>query len=147
LKELRKIGKRFSNVITAKSFRGVTQLKIQNFLKVRLLVSNNETKTVITAATNVRKGSHVPFAKVGAKIGDGRVIERRSFEHIVSEGILCSYSELGLEPEFLSNEERNGIFILPYDTPLFKSFEDIFPVEDTYLDFSLCQIEQMLLMS
>ncbi len=130
------VEKKFDKVITAKVL-DVTSISGTKLFKVNLLVSENETKTVITAATNVKKEDIVPYAMVGAKISDGRVIVEKYFGDILSQGMLCSYNELGLESEFLSNQEKNGILILPEDTPLFKNFESVFPVEDFYLEFSL----------
>lgn len=60
----------------------------------------------ITAATNVQKGDLVPIVKAPGKLPTGQEIERTEFKGEVSEGMLCSRQELGLE------EKSSGIWIL-----------------------------------
>ena len=129
------INKQFDGVITAKVLE-VTPLSNEKDFLVKI-----DTKegifNVVTGATNVKVNDVVPFARPNAKIKDGRVILEKTFGDVVSVGMLCSYDELGIESDLLSNDEKTGIFILPEGTPIGVPLEDVFPLEDTLLELSL----------
>ncbi|MDK2886892.1 MAG: phenylalanyl-tRNA synthetase beta chain [Thermosipho sp. (in: thermotogales)] len=56
----------------------------------------NEIKTIVTGDLTVKEGDIVPLALEGAKLGD-LVITPRKMRGILSEGMMCSLEELGLE--------------------------------------------------
>lgn len=65
--------------------------------------------TIVTGAPNVTEGALVPVAKPGAKLPDGRVIERAELRGVMSEGMLCSEVEVGV------GDDASGIWLLPPD--------------------------------
>ncbi len=65
--------------------------------------------TIVTGAPNVTEGALVPVAKPGAKLPDGRVIERAELRGVMSEGMLCSEVEMGV------GDDASGIWLLPPD--------------------------------
>ncbi len=131
-------------VKTEKKFENVITVRVENLSPIsgtklfELDAFTGERKYhVITAATNIKNGDVVPFVVPHGKIANGLEITSRDFNGKKSEGMLCSYKELGLDGEILSSEEKEGILVLPGDTPLGEPFEKLFPVEDTFLSFSL----------
>ena len=52
---------------------------------------------MVCGAANVTAGVRYPFARVGTTLPGGLVLERRKIRGEVSEGMLCSARELGLE--------------------------------------------------
>ncbi|SHH47752.1 phenylalanine--tRNA ligase subunit beta [Thermosipho atlanticus] len=56
----------------------------------------NEIKTIVTGDLSVKEGDIVPLALEGARLGD-LVITPRKMRGILSEGMMCSLEELGLE--------------------------------------------------
>ncbi|MDR3563158.1 MAG: phenylalanine--tRNA ligase subunit beta, partial [Negativicutes bacterium] len=74
--------------------------------------------TVVTGATNVRRGDIVPVALVGAKLPTGMEIQAADFRGVQSQGMLCSTEELNLDNKIVPPEAREGIYILPADTPV-----------------------------
>ncbi|WP_111748633.1 phenylalanine--tRNA ligase subunit beta [Salinisphaera orenii] len=70
------------------------------------------TREVVCAAPNVVADMRVPYATVGATLGDGRVIEHTQIGGIASAGMLCSAAELGL------GADDTGLWRLPNDAPL-----------------------------
>ncbi len=84
--------------------------------------------TVVTAATNVRPGDHVPVALAGGALPTGPV-EARAFDGVVSEGMLCSGAELGL------SDDRGGIYILEPTAPVGMALADY--LGDVVLDLDL----------
>lgn len=73
---------------------------------------------IVCGANNVRVGIKVVVAQIGSKLGNGLTIESREILGIISNGMICSFSELGLNPEVLSQEDLNGIIYLPDDAPV-----------------------------
>jgi len=73
---------------------------------------NGEHFRVVCGASNVALGLRVPFAPVGTSFPDGLTLTPKKIRGVVSEGMLCSKAELGLE------KESEGLFELPADTKL-----------------------------
>jgi phenylalanyl-tRNA synthetase beta chain len=65
---------------------------------------------VVCGAKNMVEGDHVALSKIGAKLPNGIEIRKAKIRGEVSEGMLCSETELRLA------EESDGILILPRDT-------------------------------
>src|ERR1700682_5449472 len=65
---------------------------------------------VVCGAPNIRQGDKVPLAKVGAKVGDLLIAEKKAMGYL-SQGMLCSPRELGI------GNDHSGIYILDADTP------------------------------
>jgi len=106
-------------------------------LKKMIIDTGTENIQIVTATTNLKNGDIVPVAPPYSKIEGGVEILSKNFEGIASNGMLCSYSELGLDPEILSSEEKEGIFVFPADTPVGEKIENILPIDDDYLELSL----------
>lgn len=73
---------------------------------------------IICGASNVRVGIKVVVAQIGSKLANGLLINEREILGVISHGMICSLSELGLNPEVLSQEELDGIVYLPDNTPV-----------------------------
>ena len=54
---------------------------------------------VVCGAANVRPGVKVPFARVGAVLGDDLKVQRANIRGVESSGMLCGADELGLSDE------------------------------------------------
>ncbi len=96
-----------------------------------------ETITIVTGAQNVAEGQVVPVAMIGAHLPNGLKIAKGKLRGVVSMGMLCSAGELKLDLEKLTEEEKNGIYILPADTPVGAPIKDILGMDDVVLEFEL----------
>jgi phenylalanyl-tRNA synthetase beta chain len=67
--------------------------------------------SVVCGASNIKLHDKVPLARLGARVGDTVIAEKMAMG-VLSQGMLCSPRELGL------NDDHSGIYILPKDTPL-----------------------------
>ena len=85
--------------------------------------------TVLTGASNVAAGQHVPVAVPGAVLPGGRRIEVTRMAGRESQGMLCSGDELGL------TTDADGILILPADAPVGVAMTDLFG--DVVLDIDV----------
>ncbi len=145
--ELTLLGLEVEEVVKVKhDFENVVTARVENLEKIpqsklfKLLANTGREKLqVVTAATNLHSGDVVPLALPNSKISGGRKIETRFFSkvNLRSYGMLCSYEELGLDKELLSNKEREGIFVFPEGTPVGDPVEDVLPIDDEFIDLSL----------
>lgn len=92
---------------------------------------------IVTGATNVKEGQIVPVAMIGAKLPSGVKISKGKLRGVASNGMLCSASELKLDLDKLTEEEKDGIYILPADTKIGLDVKDVLGLDDVILEFEL----------
>lgn len=68
-----------------------------------------KTKEVVCGAPNVRPGLKVPYAPIGTTLPNGMTLEPKKIRGILSDGMLCSETELGL------GEGKSGLMELRSD--------------------------------
>ena len=79
--------------------------------------ADKEPIPVVTGAPNVEAGQMVPFAEVGTTLPNGMKIEEIELRGQLSQGMICSKDELGLQ-----EERAAGIMVLEESAPLGASF-------------------------
>jgi len=87
---------------------------------------------VVCGAPNIIEEARVPIALPGAQLPEA-LIEAREFEGFISEGMLCSRQELGLEKELLPLGEK-GIAILPEESEVGVNLASLLALPDTVLE-------------
>ncbi len=83
---------------------------------------------VVCGAPDVRPGSHYPFAPVGARLPGGFKIGKRKIRGQVSQGMLCSESELEL------GDDHAGIMLLEGEFEAGAPFAPVAGLDDHRLD-------------
>ncbi|MBR5031580.1 MAG: phenylalanine--tRNA ligase subunit beta [Clostridia bacterium] len=92
---------------------------------------------IVTGAQNVREGDLVPVCLDGAKLPGGKTIKTGKLRGVLSEGMLCSISELGLTLHDFPYAIEDGIFILKEDCKPGDDIRDVLMLRDTLVDFEL----------
>jgi phenylalanyl-tRNA synthetase beta chain len=82
---------------------------------------------IVCGAPNVSKGQIVPAATVGASLPNGLKIHKAKIRGVLSEGMVCSKAELGLE------EKSDGIWVLPENLSLGKPVGQALKLETDYI--------------
>lgn len=100
-------------------------------------LGEGEPVQIVCGAPNVREGQKVPVAKIGALLPGGVKIKKAKLRGEVSEGMICSARELGIDDRYLSEEERIGILVLPEDAPVGEDAIRYLGLDDTVLELSL----------
>ncbi len=100
-------------------------------------VGESELIQIITGAQNVAEGQVVPVAMVGAHLPNGLHIKKGKLRGLPSNGMLCSAEELKMDLTKLTDEEKDGIYILPADTPVGVPAKDVLGLDDVVLEFEL----------
>ena len=86
---------------------------------------------VVCGAANVRAGLKVPFARVGAVIGDDFKIKQAKLRGVESNGMLCGADELGL------SDERDGLMELPDFFVTGSDFAELMSLPDEVVEVDL----------
>lgn len=86
---------------------------------------------IVCGAPNCRKGLKVACAVEGAVLPGNFKIKKTKLRGQPSEGMLCSYSELGIK------EDHSGIIELPADAPIGTDFREYLNLNDVAIEISL----------
>ncbi|MDE7433816.1 MAG: hypothetical protein K2M43_01580, partial [Mycoplasmoidaceae bacterium] len=93
--------------------------------------------TIVCGASNLVEQKYVIVALQDAKMVDGREIQYKELRGVLSQGMICAYSELTEQIEFLSESENKNIILLDDakigDTEIAKYIN----FDDTIYDLSL----------
>lgn len=92
---------------------------------------------IVCGAKNVDAGQKVPVALVGAKLPGGLDIKKAKLRGVVSQGMICSAKELGLNDKLLPKEQQEGILVLPADSTVGSPIAKLLHLDDQVLDFDL----------
>ena len=86
---------------------------------------------IVCGAPNCRKGLKVAVATVGAVLPGDFKIKAAKLRGEPSEGMLCSFSELGI------SDDHNGIIELPADAPVGCDIRDYLKLDDNTIEISV----------
>lgn len=129
-------GKEIKNVIIGQIVEIKKHPNADRLLLTKTIVNNKELQ-IITGATNIKENDKVPVAIHGARIAGGQKIKKSKLRGILSEGMLCSAEELGIDDNGLPEDVKNGILILPEDAPIGCDIKEYLDLEDIVIDFEI----------
>jgi len=99
-------------------------------------VGKEELLQIVTGAQNVNKGDLVPVALNGSTLPGGIKIKTGKLRGVVSEGMLCSFKELGLTQNDCPDAYEDGIWILNEGTPG-QDMKELCGLNDYVVDFEI----------
>jgi phenylalanyl-tRNA synthetase beta chain len=100
-------------------------------------VGEDEPVQIVCGAPNVDKGQKVAVAKVGAVLPDNFKIKKAKLRGEVSQGMICSAQELGIEDRLVATEFKEGIMILPDQLEVGSSALEQLDLDDHVLELDL----------
>ncbi|WP_096387509.1 phenylalanine--tRNA ligase subunit beta [Hafnia sp. CBA7124] len=86
---------------------------------------------IVCGAPNCRKGLKVAVATIGAVLPGDFKIKAAKLRGEPSEGMLCSFSELGI------SEDHDGIIELPVDAPIGTDIREYLKLNDNAIEISV----------
>lgn len=100
-------------------------------LRICTVSSGQESWTVVCGAENARAGLKAPLAMIDAMLPNDFKIRESKLRGVLSQGMLCSASELGLAAE------SKGLLELPHDAPVGKDLREYLELNDRVIEVSL----------
>lgn len=100
-------------------------------------VGEEEHVQIVCGAPNVDEGQHVIVVKVGGRLPGGVKIKRAKLRGEVSEGMICSLQEIGIDQNVLPKKYADGIYVFSNEpTPGNDALEALL-LDDQVMDFDL----------
>lgn len=100
-------------------------------LRVCQVSNGSETFQVVCGAPNARPGIKVPFAMIGAELGDDFKIKKAKLRGVESFGMLCSASELKI------SDDHSGLMELAADAPVGTDIREYLGLDDVVIEIGL----------
>ncbi len=131
VEDVRRQDQGFEKVITVQIINKQKHPEADRLSLCTVNPGSGEYLEIVCGAQNMKIGDIVCLAQIGALLPNGLKIEKSKIRGVVSNGMLCSETELGLK------KESDGILILPEKTPLGWKLSDVFGLDDTVLEIKL----------
>lgn len=121
----------FHRVVVAEVLAAIPHSKADRLSVCDVSVGSGVRYQVVCGASNVRAGLKVAMALPGAELPGGFVIKETKLRGELSQGMLCSASELGLD------DRSEGILELPADAPLGTDLQAYMMLNDVTMEIDL----------
>lgn len=142
-------GSEIQRVVVAKCLSVKRHENSDHLFVCSLDIGKEEPIQIVTGAQNMRVGAYVPAALDGSLIAGGRTIKAGKLRGEISDGMMCSFEELGLDCNDYEGGNNDGIMIIQ-DLGEFKHLTeeelgkmvgmDIIPAlgaDETVIDFEI----------
>ena len=100
-------------------------------------LANGQISQIVCGAPNVREGVKVIVALPGAVLPGDFKIKPSKVRGVESNGMLCSFQELGIEDKYVEEEFKNGIYLLDEDAPIGEDPIKYLGLDDYVFDLHL----------
>ncbi|MFZ9596105.1 MAG: phenylalanine--tRNA ligase subunit beta [Bdellovibrionia bacterium] len=121
----------FEHVVTAQVLEKTQHPQADRLSVCQVSFGQAAPLEIVCGAQNFKAGDRVCLAQVGAHLPNGMKISAGKIRGVLSQGMLCSEEELGLQ------EKSEGILVLPADTPLGVPLAQWLGRDDTILTFKI----------
>ncbi len=121
----------FSGVVVCEIVAAEPHPNADKLRVCKVSTGGDELVQVVCGAPNARVGIKVPFAQVGAVLGEDFKIKKAKLRQVESFGMLCSASELEL------SEDHDGIMELADDAPLGIDLREYLQLNDKIIEVDL----------
>ena len=130
-------GSEISNVVVGKILSVVPHENSDHLVVCQVDVGRDEPVQIVTGASNVNAGDIVPAALDGSTLPGGIKIKKGKLRGVVSNGMLCSLGELGLDKRDFPYAIEDGIFIMQEDCQIGQDIQSAIGLNDTSVEFEI----------
>ncbi len=121
----------FEKVVVAEVLNTIPHPQADKLTLCDVSIGDAATYKIVCGARNVRQGLKVALALPGANLPGGISIKETKLRGELSQGMLCSTTELGMD------ESSEGILELPNDAPLGEDLRNYLSLDDHIIDIDL----------
>lgn len=121
----------FSGVVVGEVVECAQHPDADKLRVTKVNVGGDRLLDIVCGAPNCRQGLKVACAVEGALLPGDFKIKKTKLRGQPSEGMLCSFSELGIK------DDHNGIIELPADAPIGQDFRQYLQLDDKAIEISL----------
>ena len=134
---IERLGEDIENVVAGR-INSVTPHPDSDHLVICIVdVGGEKPLQIVTGAQNVNIGDLVPVALDGSTLPGGKEIRTGKLRGELSEGMLCSLGELGLEQRDFPYAIEDGIFILEEDCVPGDDIREVCGLNDSVVEFEI----------
>lgn len=129
--DVEKVAGDFSGVVVGRVVECKQHPNADKLRVTKVDIGKPELLDIVCGAPNCRQGLTVACATIGAVLPGDFKIKAAKLRGEPSEGMLCSYSELGI------SEDHSGIIELPDDAPLGQDIREYLNLNDVMIEISV----------
>ena len=147
LETCEEVGTDMEKVVVGKIVKIEKHPDADKLVVCQLDIGAEEPVQIVTGAPNVFVGAYVPVALHGSRIPGplhgqpkqegGVKITKGKLRGVMSNGMLCSFGELGFEDKVVPVNQRDGIWILDGEYPVGADFAEALQLKDSIIDFEI----------
>lgn len=132
-----KLGDNIDNIVVGKII-DIYRHENSNKLWITKVDLGNEIVQIVTAAQNLKQFDYVPVAKVNSTLSDNTKIKEAKLAGEISQGMFCSYKELGYPDSVIPKEYKDGVLrIIDENIVLGTDIRKILDLDDTVVEFEI----------
>lgn len=129
--DVKSVAGQFQGVVVGEVVECVQHPNADKLRLTKVNIGTEQLLNIVCGAPNCRQGLKVAVATIGAVLPDNFKIKATKLRGELSEGMLCSYSELGI------SDDHTGIIELPQDAPIGTDIRNYLQLDDHIFDVSL----------
>lgn len=132
-----KLGDNIDNIVVGKII-DIYRHENSNKLWITKVDLGNEIVQIVTAAQNLKQFDYVPVAKVNSTLSDNTKIKEAKLAGEISQGMFCSYKELGYPDSVIPKEYKDGVLrIIDENIVLGTDIREVLDLDDTVVEFEI----------
>lgn len=132
-----KLGDNIDNIVVGKIIN-IYRHENSNKLWITKVDLGNEIVQIVTAAQNLKQFDYVPVAKINSTLSDNTKIKEAKLAGEISQGMFCSYKELGYPDSVIPKEYKDGVLrIIDENIVLGTDIREILDLDDTVVEFEI----------
>lgn len=134
------LGQGIANVVTGKILQVEPHPDSDHLMICQLAVGQDEPVQIVTGAPNITPdtvGQICPVALHNSTLPGGVKITKGKLRGVVSNGMMCSFQELGIEHGVVPYACENGILLLPDNTEIGVDIKKVLGLDEYVADFEI----------
>ncbi|MBS1959993.1 MAG: phenylalanine--tRNA ligase subunit beta [Bdellovibrionales bacterium] len=131
VESIHKLAEGLDKVVTVRILERAKHPEADRLSICKVTTGIGELMEIVCGAQNMKAGDIVCLAQIGAVLPNGMKIEKSKIRGVVSNGMLCSETELGFK------DQSDGILVMPENTPLGWKLADVLGLDDTVFEIKL----------